>query len=226
MNMTDLIKEAYIDPIRSVMVVDDEYPTLSKLILGQDTSEPHDKNRLHDVVQVCRLPENNWMLDVHDGQFTGTGDVDNLHHSDLLILDYHLEGTGDDGKGLKSLSVLSTLAKKEHFNLVIVHTKGYADIGGDEGYRAVFKDIVFHLQQEKTFLELPEKLLTQVINAIDFWDEEQSGILESLIDSVADLDYLKLLALNCSPMKIETEKNELLGLKVIYDSRPMGRMKF
>jgi hypothetical protein len=222
MSMTDLIREAYIDPIRSVMVVDDEYPTLSKFVSGQDTSNAVDKTRLQDVVNVCRLPDNNWMLDVHDGQFSETGDFDNLHHSDLLILDYHLEGNGDDGKGVKSLSVLSSLAKKEHFNLVVVHTKGYAAIGGDEGFRSVFKDIVFHLQKSKTFQDMPTRMMVSVTEAIDVWNDEQPGTLDEILNTISDLDFLKLIELNLIPMKIPDTKRELQELKVKFESRPIG----
>lgn len=218
--MTDLIREAYIDPIRSVMVVDDEYPILSKLISGDDVAEENDKTRLLDVVKMCRDPANNWMLDVHDGDFQGTGDVDNLHHSDLLILDYHLEGNGDDGKGEKALRVLSSLAQKEHFNLVVVHTKGYTDLGADEGYRAVFKDIVFDLQTSKLFPNVPDKPLNKVTDAIDAWDQEQEGILSELIDCISDLDYLELRTTADSPMKLDENRRELIELKGRYDARP------
>lgn len=224
MSMTDLIKEAYIDPIRSVMVVDDEYPTLSKLIAGEDGSKGEDKERLQEVIGMCKEPDNNWMLDVHDGQFNGTGDVDNLHHSDLLILDYHLEGNGDDGRGEKALSVLSSLAEKEHFNLVVVHTKGYTDVGSDQGYRAVFKDIVFHLQNQKLFPPMPDVLLsTKNINdAIDAWEEEHTGIIDVLVNSVTDLDYLNLHSLGEPPAKIKGSRKELRELKALYDNRPLG----
>nr|VVV05988.1 hypothetical protein AW0309160_03472 [Aliivibrio wodanis] len=222
MSMTNLIKEAYIDPIRSVMVVDDEYPTLSKLISGDDDSGEADKERLLEVIGMCKDAQNNWMLDVHDGQFNGTGDVDNLHHSDLLILDYHLEGNGDDGKGEKALSVLSSLAKKEHFNLVVVHTKGYTDVGMDEGYRAVFKDIVFHLQKPKLFPSMHAGLLRakKIEEAIDAWEVEQEGILQSLIKCISDFDYLKLYMLGIAADKINESTPELQELKSRFDSRP------
>ncbi|EKZ9177250.1 ABC transporter permease [Vibrio vulnificus] len=224
MNMTNLIKEAYIDPIRSVMVVDDEYPTLTKLIKNEDVSATQDKNRLLEVIGMCKEPHNNWMLDVHDGQFSGTGDIDNLHHSDLLILDYHLEGNGDFGRGDTALRVLSSLAAKDHFNLVVVHTKGYGDQGGDDGYRAVFKDIVFHLQTPRLFREVPGGLLKgkKIEDAIDAWDIEQSGILNTLIDSVTDMDYLNLYSLGTAPVKIRHDSRELRELKSLYDARPIG----
>ncbi|HCG8548675.1 TPA: ABC transporter permease [Vibrio parahaemolyticus] len=224
MSMTDLIKEAYIDPIRSVMVVDDEYPTLSKLITGEDESKVADKERLQEVIRMCKEPDNNWMLDVHDGQFNGTGDVDNLHHSDLLILDYHLEGNGDDGRGEKALSVLSSLAEKEHFNLVVVHTKGYTDVGADLGYRAVFKDIVFHLQDQKLIPPIPKGLLKakKIHDAIDAWEDEEAGILDSLVKSISDFEYLNLIMLNVAPDKIDSSVPELRELKLKYENRPLG----
>ena len=224
MSMTALIKEAYIDPIRSVMVVDDEYPTLIKLINNEDTSEKQDKDRLLEVIGMCKDASNNWMLDVHDGQFSGTGDVDNLHHSDLLILDYHLEGNGDDGRGDRALDVLSSLAKKDHFNLVVVHTKGYTSGGSDEGYRAVFRDIVFHLQPPKLFPEFPNGLLSSksIEEAIDAWEGEQEGILENLIDSITDMDYLSLYSLGKAPTQISATCKELHELKGLYDNRPLA----
>lgn len=224
MSMIELIKEAYIDPIRSVMVVDDEYPTLAKLISGGDISKKPDKERLLEVIGMCKEEKNNWMLDVHDGQFEGTGDVDNLHHSDLLILDYHLEGNGDDGRGEKALSVLSSLAEKEHFNLVVVHTKGYTDVGADEGYRAVFKDIIFHLQIPKLFPEVHAGLLAsrKIEEAINAWEDEQAGTLDGLIKCISDFDYLKLHMLGIQPIRIDESRAELQELKSRFDSRPMG----
>ncbi|PQJ50231.1 ABC transporter permease [Vibrio jasicida] len=221
MSMIELIKEAYIDPIRSVMVVDDEYPTLTNLIVGTDMSSPENKDRLSEVITMCRQSENNWMLDVHDGNFSGTGDVDNLHHSDLLILDYHLEGNGDDGRGDLALGVLSTLAKKEHFNLVVVHTKGYTGEGADEGYRAVFKDIVFHLQKEKNFQPMPPKLFqSKVEDAMDDWELARDGIIDTLVDCISDLDFLNLKNRYENAMQVDDCCRELAELKSRYDDRP------
>ncbi len=92
---SSFVKEAFISPVRSVMVIDDEYPTMDKLLSSQlEHYNPVDIERLRNVINVCRNPMNNWMLDVHDGDFTDKGIADHLHHSDLLILDYHLEGNG------------------------------------------------------------------------------------------------------------------------------------
>lgn len=232
MSTTDLIREAYIEPIRSVMVVDDEYPTMEKLLSGYDEEigevtgskkvlESRDKNNLLEVINLCRDSQNNWMLDVHDGDFSGqeTGAVNNLHHSDLLILDYHLEGNGDDGRGEQALKILSSLARKEHFNLVVVHTKGYGGANGD--YAAVFNDIVFELQSSKIFKGIPQNLKSPVEEAINIWTEENENILDELVNSVSDFDYLSLHDAFNAPIKIPHVMKELLALKQLFDSRPM-----
>ena len=191
--ISSLIKEAYIDPIRSVMVVDDEYPTLSKLLNGTDQSKPEDVDRLNQVIQTCRQPENNWMVDVHDGNFEHEEGVENLHHSDLLILDYHLEGNGDDGRGDKALNIINYLSKKEHFNLVVVHTKGYSGLAEDEGYFSVFRDIVFNLQKHNMLRPIPPKFKQPIEEALNIWSESEPKILDLLFKSIDDLDYLSLI---------------------------------
>jgi len=229
---TELIREAYIAPIRSVMVVDDEYPTMAKLLSSYDEEsgevvgvrnalQARDKNNLLEVIDLCRDGQNNWMLDVHDGDFSGqeADAVNNLHHSDLLILDYHLEGNGDDGRGEQALKILSSLAQKEHFNLVVVHTKGYGGANGD--YDAVFNDIVFELQNSKVFRGMPSNLKSPVEKAIDIWAEEQENILSELVGSVSDFDYLRLHESFKSPLKIPHVVKELRDLGRLFESRPM-----
>jgi len=225
MSTAELIKEAYISPIRSVMVVDDEYPTMEKLLSGGIPDlEDRDKDNLLDVINLCRDSKNNWMLDVHDGDFgyQETDTVNNLHHSDLLILDYHLEGNGDDGKGEKALHILSSLANKEHFNLVVVHTKGYENSNSNGNHQAVFSDIVFELQKHPTRSAMPSSLTTRVEEALDIWAEESENIIEELSNSISDLDYIKLTVAYRRPMNIPDTKPEIQELKSLYDSRPVN----
>lgn len=218
-SISSLIREAYIDPIRSVMVVDDEYPTLSKLLSGADESKPDDVERLRQVIQTCRQPENNWMIDVHDGNFEHEEGVENLHHSDLLILDYHLEGNADDGRGDKALKIISDLANKEHFNLVVVHTKGYSALADDEGYTSVFRDIVFNLQKHNVLRPIPPKFMQPIEEALNIWAESKPDIIELLLSTIDDLDFLSLISKYSNPMKIPEGVDELSDLKALYDSR-------
>ncbi len=46
--------------------------------------------------------------------------------------------------GDKALEILDHLAQRQHFNLVVVHTKGYVD---SLGYDEVLRDILCHLQK-------------------------------------------------------------------------------
>jgi hypothetical protein len=70
------------------------------------------------------------LVDVHNGNpDSGVDDIKIapwLHQSDLMILDYHLEGDSSDGE--RALNILKTLAANDQFNLVVVYTKG---ISGD-----------------------------------------------------------------------------------------------
>lgn len=223
--MTALIKEAYIDPIRSVIVVDDEYPTLEKLLPSGEKGDGYPeevKELLGGAITLCRNPENNWMLDVHDGDFNEASGASNLHHSDLLILDYHLEKGNEDGKGEKALQVLSSLAEKDHFNLVVVHTKGYSEFNGSDSHRAVFKDVVLELQQHEPFSDVPEKMASKIESAINQWmDEIDDGLLlDDLINSITDIDYLKLRKVFRRPMEVDSDRPELLSLFAKFQNKP------
>ncbi|EBC2664591.1 TPA_asm: hypothetical protein G2957_14395, partial [Salmonella enterica subsp. enterica serovar Mbandaka] len=100
------LKSAYIDPIRTVTVIDDEYPTIDDLISSTKDSFSQDNiSRLKDIIDISRSEEYNWLLDVYNGKEKKIqeGTVSNrLYHSDLLILDYHLDGE-DSGYCKKSI---------------------------------------------------------------------------------------------------------------------------
>lgn len=148
----DLIKEAFIDPIRTVTVIDDEYPTFKKLL--NDTSNPKDDsyslnvNRLQNIISMCH-EEHKWSVDVFDGSESIENKMpSHLHHSDLIILDYHLEGDASSDDGKKARNIINTLNKNNHFNIILVHTKGNK---GD--IKSVFEDILFEIG-----FDLPFKL--------------------------------------------------------------------
>jgi len=119
------IREAFIKPIRSVYVVDDKFPTLDGLIEGKQPKGAETEN-LKKIIQLCRDPQKNWMLEVHNGAYQKDEDqnfsevnVKGLHQSDLLILDYNLDGNDDHSR---SLSIVHDIAENEHFNLVVVYS--------------------------------------------------------------------------------------------------------
>ncbi len=138
----DLIREAFLDPIKMVTVIDDEYPTLSAFLneelnknqpaenkkpgLNQAQIKSENIARLRTIMNMCHT-EHKWCLDVYDGQSPRFGIDSQTHsshinHSDLLILDYHLDENSDDG--FRARNILKSLAINNYFNLVVVHTKG------------------------------------------------------------------------------------------------------
>lgn len=184
----DLIKEVYLDPIRNVVVVDDEFPTLDALIAKaiDDKSgwkgDVKNAQKINEILSFCRSRRRPWLVDVHDGREVNVVEEINiakqLHHSDLMILDYHL--LGEDGSGDKAIKILKHLALNHHFNMVVVYTKGYT--GGD--IRRVFDEICTALTCRNFEFLLPEKI-KEIEQAIGELEDENSGIgkeLASLIN--------------------------------------------
>ncbi|MDE9562624.1 hypothetical protein KKI93_00715 [Xenorhabdus bovienii] len=156
----DLIREAFIDPIRSVAIIDDEYPTLSNLIAHHKGTKIHEKqikqenlDRLQKIIAMCH-EKRKWSVDVFDGQLpklgNGTHFPSHLHHSDLIVLDYHLDGEQSNDDGTRARGILSELGKNNHFNIVLVHTKGFeSDI--EQVFNDILCDFIF-LDEKKFFI--------------------------------------------------------------------------
>lgn len=137
-NYSDLIKEAFIAPIRNVTVIDDEYPTLPSLIdLHLHNAEnppdisykPVNVERLKKIIAMCHSTYK-WSVDVFNGKSPNLGEVDgevpaHIHHSDLIILDYHLDGEPETDDGKRARAIIQSLDKNKHYNTILVHTKGY-----------------------------------------------------------------------------------------------------
>lgn len=137
----DLIKEAFIAPVRNVTVIDDEYPTLLGFLEQQITQgnpgtlKPKQLNhtnieRLRRILNMCH-DTHKWSVDVYDGQSPKIGALpdfpEHLNQSDLLILDYHLDDSPENDDGKRARKIVEHLVKNNHFNLVIIHTKGHED---------------------------------------------------------------------------------------------------
>lgn len=192
-NYKPYLKEAYIDPIRSVTVIDDEYPTLENLIVnGKSGYKTEDIERLEEIIKVSR-GEFNWLLDVYDGNENAL-DLESvstrLHYSDLLILDYHLDAE-DEGVCQKSLDIIKKLATNRHFNIVAVHTKGYTGLKGT--VNDVLCDIVLSFQGVPKKAEIHEHPKKIVEDAIADWSDDEPYIRNKLLDSIGVLETLYLI---------------------------------
>ncbi len=147
------IDEAFLRPIRSVLIVDDDYPTFDELLTSEiDTAagrEPVRKKawyghpeRIKRVIDRFRDKSRPLLVDIHDGANVALGDeaeiASHLHQSDLLVLDYSLD-PDNKGDGSRALAILRSLTGNRHFNMVVIHTS--EPLGG------VFEDAVLSLLQ-------------------------------------------------------------------------------
>ena len=136
----DLIDEVYIKPIRSCLIIDDDYPTWEEILQTDKTTTDittgipkkkwkTDPEPIKELITKLRAPGHSLILDIDDGSSIdlkeGTPLISNLHQTDLLILDYQLEGTSQDGT--KSIKIIRDVNSNDHFNLVVLHTSDDLD---------------------------------------------------------------------------------------------------
>ncbi|HEY8036659.1 MAG TPA: response regulator receiver domain [Methylobacter sp.] len=218
----DLIKEVYIDPIRTVVVIDDEFPSLDGLIAkelkddGAWNGKSDDANTVKEILQFCRQKEKPWLVDVHDGKKIPFKKDEiiapYLIHSDLMILDFHL---ADDGE--KAIKILKKLAGNNHFNMVIVYTHG-DQTGGD--IDTIVRDIALGLTYRDAKLHLSDEETEKIRSQLTMWEEEDEEIFNRLSSEITEQTYLSYRS------QLENGCKELLGqpegLKIIelFKKRP------
>ncbi|UXO70747.1 response regulator receiver domain [Pantoea dispersa] len=146
----DLVSEAFIMPLRSVLIIDDQYPTWEEIFVGKVQEVPvdnimtpmamekkwHTPATAREVMQLIRqfrAHKPGLIIDIHDGVSANRTEpntanetpeelADHLHQSDLLILDYNLEGPEVGTGGDTARKILASVLDNQHFNLVVVHT--------------------------------------------------------------------------------------------------------
>lgn len=152
----DLVNEAFIEPLRSVLIVDDQYPTWEEILNSKleddsfsDDVEERSKRKkwrnetvtvkeILDLVSEFRRQKPGLIIDIHDGVSSKAKEktagsetpeqlADHLHQSDLLILDYNLEGPEAGTGGDLARQILRSVLSNQHFNLVVVHTSENLD---------------------------------------------------------------------------------------------------
>jgi hypothetical protein len=193
----DLIKEVYIDPIRTVVVIDDEFPSLDGLIAkelkddGAWSGKDDDVKTVKEILKFCRQKEKPWLVDVHDGKKISFKKDEiiapYLIHSDLMILDFHL---GDNGE--KAIKILKKLASNNHFNMVIVYTNGDSQAGGD--IETVVRDIVLGMTYPDENLNFPASKDADIRAQIAEWEDEDEEILYRLSSEITEQTYLNYRA--------------------------------
>lgn len=146
----ELVREAFITPLRSVLIIDDQYPTWEEIFKSKVTDGNQSVETGASVVNKSwigsataaevlslisefRSQKPGFIIDIHDGVSKGSSKktagsetpeelADHLHQSDLLVLDYNLEGVDAGTGGEVARKILASVLDNHHFNLVVVHT--------------------------------------------------------------------------------------------------------
>lgn len=221
----DFIKEAFIDPIRTAIIVDDEYPTIDELLLSteekkadahfdpvRDAKKNENKPRVLEILKFCREQQPTpWLVDVHDGRTPSTvgemASVSHLESSDLLILDYHLDA-GNSGE--KAIEILRRLAGNGHFNLVVIYTKDRDETG--VGIDRTINDIALGLSARSSITELNPKRVRVFEDKMELWDAIEEGIYDRMYESLDEIAFLKLLEYGDATWQIASGLPEFASL--------------
>ncbi|MEL4417398.1 response regulator receiver domain [Shewanella algae] len=219
-NFNDLVKKAFIEPLRSVLIVDDEYPTWEEILNANMGDESKDRqldirsnakswrsNPSAPLKVIKNFRERNpgFVIDIHDA--LATNDLANaetqnetvaalashLHQSDLLVLDYNLEGASTGLRGKKAREIINSVLSNQHFNLIIVHT-------GEENLQEVAEDSLISLLSSCTSKFCKKELAD--IAALDeklteLEDDEQFD-RKQLIEFFAKSQYLHVRSIGLS----------------------------
>lgn len=199
----DFIREVFIEPIRTTVVIDDEYPTMQDFLSlpdefaskvdGQKTLSPEkrqNKETVRKIIDFCRGQRPTpWLIDIHDA--TGQLNIEqeaasHFDHTDLLILDYHLDKTQGSER---SIGILRKLAGNRHFNLVAVYTK---DREVTAGIDSTICDIALSLASPCEKLELTEIGSRYVAQKLGEWEDIDEGIYEKLLSSLDKFAFLRI----------------------------------
>ena len=136
------IEEAFIEPIRSVLIVDDDYPTYDEILQTVDGTASDDPvqgakawraqpERVANLIATFRQHPRPLLVDIHDGTNVPVKKevttATHLHQCDLLVLDYELDRSKSHD-GTRAIDILRGLMSNNHFNLVVIYTNEDLDI--------------------------------------------------------------------------------------------------
>ena len=199
--MTDrreLIKKVYIDPIRSVLAIDDEFTSLDNYIAGQVKAPSGIQKDM-----LANFRQKKWLVDMNDGSGGSSDSISHLHQCDLLVVDYHLN-RADETDNSQSLDIIKQLDKNEHFNLVVVYTSATP--------KEVQTTLAEILSPSKhAFGEFD---YSQVTQQLEQWEEATGEqVIDELIGCLSAGDFRKLYS---RPELIDTELIVMFSPLEIY----------
>ncbi|WP_456297286.1 response regulator receiver domain [Vibrio sp. AK197] len=229
-NLDNLIEEVYINPIRSVLIVDDEFVSLDKMIdfsaslyegdspdtvkseLDNEYPNGLDMRRAQNMVSAFRDERRNWLCDIHDGKDIVSGDTEekianHLHQSDLLILDYNL--TADHTDGTTALSLIKKISENTHFNLIVIYTKS--------SIVDTFHEVLYSLTKKEPLLD--ERPDAMMIMALELWNAEDSSIEDRISSLFSSVNFTE--AINCFKRNLKISSLSFYSqLEEIFHDKP------
>ena len=183
---------AYVDPIRSVLIVDDDYPTYDDMLTVPGSDEGAKKkwheapDRVRELLNQFRNRDTPLLVDIHDGQNVpkeGAKEIArHMHQSDLLVLDYELDRTRQED-GSIAIDILRSIAENQHFNLVIIYTSVPLD--------KVFQQVRIGLLSASKDLVGAEDGAAAAQALLENAEGEREGFEDDLLASIGEEAYLE-----------------------------------
>lgn len=212
-NLADLVRDVYIKPIRSLLAIDDEFPTLDELLdphISENVLKKKGTDRLREIIKFARERDVPWLVDVHDGQGI-SGDQERriaprLHSSDLMVLDYKLDG--EQLGGDTAIDIIRGLATNDHFNLVLLYTKGK-----EWNVVDILYEIALGLVHKSDFYTLIDTERQAVIEALESWQADHPNIAEQLLEEFTSQLFLKVFERPGQPLKWLLDEDGSVNLK-------------
>lgn len=183
------IDEAFIKPIRSVLIVDDDYPTFEDMLSEDGRADKKEwrknRERVKRVIASFRAEGRNLLVDIHDGKNVGLAEqldtASHLHQSDLLVLDFQLDKSRQRD-GTIAVNIIRRLMTNPHFNLIVVHTSDELDY--------VFNQIVLGMLTPDATV-LTEADSDRIEELIDGCEDATPGFRKRLSDSISAAQYIE-----------------------------------
>ncbi|UTL93130.1 response regulator receiver domain [Pseudomonas fluorescens] len=213
---SDFIEEVFISPIRTAVVVDDEFPTLDEFLSGAETANSKKHfDRARDIIKFCRTRQPYpWIVDIHDGKNISVSDeqksATHFDHTDLLVLDYHLKGEQHGGE--LAINILKRLAKNEHFNLVIIYTNNDVSL--------TLREVGLSLCHVDRIDEFFSRLdLEKVEKVYDEWADSEDPIITRLYDSIDPLAFIRAVHMDDVSFSQTKTLEEFAGFYEILETK-------
>lgn len=226
--MTDsydaFIEMAYVDPIRSVLIVDDDYPTYDDILAGAGSDERTEKkwheapDRVRELLRQFRNRETPLLVDIHDGQNVpeeGAREIArHLHQSDLLVLDYELDRTRHEDGSL-AIDILRRISENSHFNLVVIYTSVPLD--------KVFQQVRLGLLSASQDLAGAVDEGAAVQRVLDDAEGERQGLEDELLASIGEEAYLEYRRQPSQVLrKMESAEQPFSGFRALCAQADLG----